>query len=225
MKQLLQEICIPRAAGTEGNRKVTEMIRNSFEEYGLEVHGIPFSCLVWNSGDSYLCYEGGLICVHVSPFSNPVRGNAITREISSVEELRRSECEGEILFLTGKLSEEALQPKDYPFYYPDEHKEIIDLLEEKKPLAVIGVRDGGPMFEDGNFTIPSGYMTAGEYGKIRNEVIGKAWKYVSVPKIQKKLPNSCMRSENVKTRKAELSLRHIWIQSMAHPVLWITEPG
>jgi aminopeptidase YwaD len=60
-------------------------------------------------------------------------------------------------------------PKDFPFYNPDEHKRIVHLLETKKPLAIVAAtsRDpalaGGvypfPLIEDGDFDIPSVYMT------------------------------------------------------------------
>lgn len=60
-------------------------------------------------------------------------------------------------------------PKYYTFYNPEEHQKIIRLLEQKKPLALIAATGhnpelaGGaypfPLFEDGDFDIPSVYMT------------------------------------------------------------------
>lgn len=69
-----------------------------------------------------------------------------------------------IWLLSGKITESPLQPKNYPFYYPDEHKHLISLFEEKQPKAVIAAtgknslngQNPFPLFEDGNFLIPSG---------------------------------------------------------------------
>ena len=64
-------------------------------------------------------------------------------------------------------------PKNFPFYNPDEHKHIIDLLETKPPRAIIAATSRDPemvgsgvypfpLIEDGDFDIPSVYMTAEE---------------------------------------------------------------
>ena len=67
-------------------------------------------------------------------------------------------------------------PKNFPFYNPDRHKRIIRLLETKEPRAIIAAtsRDlemvGGmypfPLFEDGDFDIPSVYMTEEEGNRL-----------------------------------------------------------
>ncbi len=84
-------------------------------------------------------------------------------------ELNELDLEGKILLLYGEIAKEQLMPKDYPFFYPEEHKQIIDTLETKTPAAIITAtgRDPGMagamhpfnLFEDGNFNIPSVYMT------------------------------------------------------------------
>ena len=65
--------------------------------------------------------------------------------------------------MSAKITESPLQPKNYPFYYPDEHKHLISLLEHKHPKAIIAAtgknplngQNPFPLFEDGNFLIPS----------------------------------------------------------------------
>jgi aminopeptidase YwaD len=62
------------------------------------------------------------------------------------------------------------------FYNPDEHKKIIAILEEKKPAAIISATGrnaalaGGvypfPLIEDGDFDIPSVYITEEEGGRL-----------------------------------------------------------
>jgi aminopeptidase YwaD len=61
-----------------------------------------------------------------------------------------------------------LMPKNYPYYYPEEHKKIHELLEQKAAAAILtatgkhhstaGALYPYPMFEDGDFDIPSVYM-------------------------------------------------------------------
>jgi aminopeptidase YwaD len=60
-------------------------------------------------------------------------------------------------------------PKHFPFYNPDEHQRIIRALESKQPLAIIAATSRNPelagalypfpWIEDGDFDIPSVYMT------------------------------------------------------------------
>ena len=80
--------------------------------------------------------DGRKLAIQVSPFSESFNGTAGTVAAGNIEELQRAECEGRILFLTEDLAKEPLQPKDYPFYYPDEHKSIIECLEAKTPVLL-----------------------------------------------------------------------------------------
>ena len=180
MRQLLEQITIPRAVGTAGNQKVTALVKEQLEQNGYEVTNLPFQCMVWEDGDSWIEWDSRKQSVCVSPYSKAFGGEGVAQVVSSVEALKDLSCEESIVFLTGELSAESLQPKDYPFYYPDEHKRIIDLLEAKKPLAVIAVTgkdalsgmEPFPMFDDGNFEIPSGYLSVNDFEAIRDLVIG-----------------------------------------------------
>ena len=70
--------------------------------------------------------------------------------------------------LCGEIAKEQLMPKHFPFYNPEHHQRITNLLESKAPLATITATArnpelaGGmypfPMIEDGDFDIPSVYM-------------------------------------------------------------------
>ena len=180
MRQLLEQITIPRAVGTAGNQKVTALVKEQLEQNGYDVTSLPFPCMVWEDGESWIEWDSRKQAVSVSPYSKAFGGEGVAQVVSSVEVLKGLSCEESIVFLTGELSAESLQPKDYPFYYPDEHKQIIDLLESKKPLAVIAVTgkdalsgmEPFPMFDDGNFGIPSGYLSVNDFEAIRDLVIG-----------------------------------------------------
>lgn len=67
---------------------------------------------------------------------------------------------------------------NFVFYNPDSHQEIIQLLETGKPLALLCATErnaataGGvypfPLFEDGDFDIPSVFMKDTEGEKLLN---------------------------------------------------------
>ena len=94
---------------------------------------------MWESKESFLAIDGNKLTLQVSPYSLPFDGTRKAIVVRNLEELERVECEDKILFLTEDLAQESLQPKDYPFYYPDEHKAIIDCLEAKKPCSIIAI--------------------------------------------------------------------------------------
>jgi aminopeptidase YwaD len=160
--ELLAKIAKPRPVGTIQNREIADYIGAYLENLGYEISKIPFSCKVWESKESFLLIDGNKLTLQVNPYSEPFHGTRAALVVRNPEELERVECEGRILFLTEDLAQESLQPKDYPFYYPDEHKAIIDCLEAKKPSAIIAITGRTcmsglkpfPVIEDGNFHIP-----------------------------------------------------------------------
>jgi aminopeptidase YwaD len=91
---------------------------------------------------------------------------------STVQELAKAELTGKVLLLRGDIAREPLMPKNFPFYNPDEHQEIIRILETKNPLGIIAATSRNPemagavypfpLIEDGDFDIPSVFMTEEE---------------------------------------------------------------
>ena len=86
--------------------------------------------------------------------------------VKSLEELETADCHDCILVVGGEMVATPLQPKEYPFYYPEEHRYLIELFERKQPAAIIAATGKHalcglqpfPLFEDGNFLIPSAYV-------------------------------------------------------------------
>jgi aminopeptidase YwaD len=76
---------------------------------------------------------------------------------------------GNVLFMHGDLTTEQLMPKNFPFYNPEHHRSIYQLLEARQPAAIIAATGrnpelaGGvypfPLIEDGDFSIPVAHMT------------------------------------------------------------------
>jgi len=177
---LLAKIAKPRPVGTPQNREITDFIESYLQDLGYETNKIPFGCKVWESEESFLVVANKLT-LQVSPYSQPFAGTGKAVVVRNQEELEKAECKNKILFLTKELAQESLQPKDYPFYYPDEHKAIIECLETKKPSAIIAVTGETcmsglrpfPVIEDGNFYIPVASLDKELFAEIEDKVSEK----------------------------------------------------
>ncbi len=105
-------------------------------------------------------------------------------------------------------------PKNFVFYNPEEHRQIVSLLEESKAKAIIcatgrnaALAGGGypfPLIEDGDFDIPSVYMTE-EEGKKLLPYIGKQ---VTLNSVSKRIPG---KGYNIVGKKGEDSPKRIVI--------------
>lgn len=154
-----------RPLGTEKNENAQCYLRGLAEELGYTVQELPFECHRWEYGSSFLRTESQTVPIYPGPFSPELCGEFDLLVAESVEALRREKLTGKLLLIRGALSAEPLMPRDFPFYYPEEHREIIDLLREKQPAGVIAFTDKHPLcgldpyplFEDGNLGLPNGY--------------------------------------------------------------------
>lgn len=87
----------------------------------------------------YVCHNTSLTHgdinyeVYASPYSLGCDINAEIITVSTLAELKNTDCEGKILLLKGAICDEQLAPKNFVFYNPEHHKEIIGLLEKHKP--------------------------------------------------------------------------------------------
>ena len=126
----------------------------------------------WTQNGASLSFNGEPFQILVGPFSLGCQVEAPLVVISKVEELESADIRDKILLLCGEIAREQLMPKNFPFYNPDEHQRIIRLLETKQPAAVISATGRNPelagavypfpLIEDGDFDIPSAYMTEEE---------------------------------------------------------------
>lgn len=158
-----------RCVGSEGNREATRFFADELSRLGWETASAEFDAVDWEDGGAHLSCEGEAFTVFVSPYSLPFNGIATLVAAGSLAELEKLNFTGKILMLYGELAREQLMPKNFVFYNPEEHQQIIALLEQGKPAAIISATGrnaalaGGvypfPLIEDGDFDIPSVYMT------------------------------------------------------------------
>jgi len=168
----LNRLCnqIPnRRVGSEGNRLATTFFAETMQSFGFEVECPDFECMDWQNDGATVSVEGEAYEVHASPYSLGIHAKALLITACSVSELETLDLSNKILLMRGELTKEQFMPKNFPFFQVEEQQKIIQLLEKKKPLAILtattrnpemaGALYPFPVFEDGDFDIPSVFMT------------------------------------------------------------------
>jgi aminopeptidase YwaD len=182
-EKYLQQLCVEipnRCVGSIGNRAATDIFAEGVESFGFQTECPEFDCIDWANNGAHLAVNSEPFDAFVSPYSLGCNLSASLVVISSVEELETVDAANKIILARGNIAKEQLMPKNFPFYNPDEHKRIIHLLETKVPQAIIAATSrnpelaGGlypfPLIEDGDFDIPSVYMTEEEGNRLINHV-------------------------------------------------------
>ena len=154
--------------GSPGNIESTAYIQKHFQQHGWNIELQQFAAFDWQNEGAYLEIQGRKIEVHSSPYALgcDVEGPIVI--VTSLDQLRVVQARGAILVVKEDLASEQLMPKNFVFYNPDSHKEIVNLLERSEAEAVLfivnrrGHHAGGeypfPIIEDGDFDIPSVFM-------------------------------------------------------------------
>jgi aminopeptidase YwaD len=175
----LQRLCVEipsRRVGCEGNRAATDFFARTVSSFGFRTESPEFDCIDWSQEGAYLTMDRISFEVFASPYSLGCHARAPLVVVSTIEELEDAEVSNRIVVLRGDIAKEQLMPKNFPFYNPDHHRRIIQSLETKNPQAIIAAtsRDAimvgsqypFPLFEDGDFDIPSVYMTEEEGNRL-----------------------------------------------------------
>lgn len=192
----------------------TRFFEKEISSFGWHTERQEFEAIDWEDGGATLHADGSSFQVFPSPYSLGCEVEAPLAGASGVEELARLEMSGRILFIHGEIAKEQLMPKNFAFYNPEEHQQIISTLEKGGPEAIISATGrnaalaGGvypfPLIEDGDFDIPSVYMTEEE----GNKLLPYAGKTVQLKSISKRIPG---KGYNVIARKGVLSSERIVI--------------
>jgi len=163
-----------RRVGSKENRKATTYAEKVLNELGWKTESTELSVIDWHTDGATLTCQGLSFEVLSSHYS---LGCSVTDElvaIDRVEQLEKTNIEDKIVLLHGGIAAQQIAPKHFPFWNPEEHQYLISLLERGNPKALVCATErnaataGGvypfPLFEDGDFDIPSVYMkdTEGE---------------------------------------------------------------
>ena len=171
-QKYLDQLCVAipeRPVGSDGNRQATAFFATEIGRFGWQVEQDSFPAMGWHEDGARLTVSGQEFATRPSPYSLSCRVDAELVAASSISELEAVACTGKLLLLHGEIAAEQIMPKNFVFYNPAEHQRLIALLEAKGPAALIcatgrnAALAGGlypfPLFEDGDFDIPSVYMT------------------------------------------------------------------
>jgi aminopeptidase YwaD len=148
-----------RPVGSAANRAAEEHLTATLRAAGYEVEQQGFDCVDWQLDSVDLWVGDGPLPVTANPYSPPGDVTAPLAAVATMAALEAAELRGRIALLHGALSAEPLFPRNYPFFTVEEHRRILELLEQKGARAVIVVSpmpaDPAPIIEDGDFTLPS----------------------------------------------------------------------
>jgi aminopeptidase YwaD len=172
LKHHLDDLCLShpdRHVGGAGNRAANALFRRVAEACGFEVETTPLPCLIWERGPAQIEAAGQPFELQAGPYSPAASGVATLAGAESVEAIERGGLEGQALLLHGELTREQLMPKNFTFYNPPRHQRIVAALEAARPLVVLAATGknpelaGGlypfPLIEDGDFELPSAFLT------------------------------------------------------------------
>ncbi|MCL1897664.1 MAG: M28 family peptidase [Micrococcales bacterium] len=146
----------PRPTGSAANRRAVDYVDEELTKVGWSTERQAFECIDWiNSGASLRLLGVADLAVEPAEYAMPgdVKGRLVAA--GTVEELADLNLAGQVLYLHGDLAKEPLMPKGFEFYNPEEHQQIIGLLEGKAPAAII---TAGQVIQDGDFDIPCGVV-------------------------------------------------------------------
>lgn len=173
----LHTLCIDipdRSVGSEGNRRATEYFRNELARNSWHTEETLLHVMDWKTDGATLQCGENRYDVFSSLYSMGCSVHGELVPVSTIQELETKDLSGKIVLLHGEIAREQIMPKNFVFYNPEEHQQIVALLEKSGVMAIICATGhnpslaGGaypfPMFEDGDFDIPSVFMkdTEGE---------------------------------------------------------------
>jgi aminopeptidase YwaD len=158
----LQVLCLDighRPAASPENAAAADYIEGVFRDAGLAVERQNFPILAWEHQETVLELSGRRLEAQANwrSLGCDVRGPIVP--LGSLDTLAQADLSGCVAVLYGDLSTDELSNRSSTAYYPDDHRKINNLLDQKQPLAVITVcpllQSLRHMIKDPDMPIPS----------------------------------------------------------------------
>ena len=157
-----------RRVGSESNRQATAYAKKILEEANWKTEVTRLSVIDWETEGATLTCNDRSFEVFSSHYSLGCQVHGELIAINSAAQLEQHPIEDKIVLLYGEIANQQIAPKNFPFWNPEEHQHLVAALEQGKPKALVCATErnsataGGvypfPLFEDGDFDIPSVYM-------------------------------------------------------------------
>ena len=162
----LQRLCVdigPRPGGSAANEQAAHYIAGSLGGCGMDVEMQELPCPAWQAQSTLLELNGAPLDAAANSFSTPCDVTAPAVAVATIAELQAADLAGRIAILHGDLTANTLSPKSW-FLKSEHDDQIIRLLEEKAPLALLTVQprlgELERVIEDWEFLIPSATVPA-----------------------------------------------------------------
>ncbi|MBP1645106.1 MAG: hypothetical protein H6Q16_681 [Bacteroidetes bacterium] len=221
-KKHLQVLCDEigeRRVGSVQNRKSTSYTKSELEKIGWLTESTELNVIDWKTNGASLTCNGKAFEVFSSHYSLGCSAKGELLAINSITQLEKENLENKILLLYGEIASQQIAPKNFPFWNPEEHQHIISLIEKGNPKALISATErnsataGGvypfPLFEDGDFNIPSVFMKDTEGEKLL-ACVGQEIELISqAERISETAYNVIAKNENNNTKKRIVITAHI----------------
>ena len=154
-----------RSVGSEGNQMATLFFREALFSMSWSIEATRLEVMDWMTEGADLICEGRCFPVMSSPYSIGCNHDLELAAASTIEELEQGDFKNKIILLHGEIAQEQIAPKNFIFWNPEKHQRIVQALEQSGVKAIIcatgrnSATTGGeypfPLFEDGDFNIPS----------------------------------------------------------------------
>jgi Iap family predicted aminopeptidase len=152
-----------RPGGSAGNLAAADYIEGVFRTCGLAVERQYFPCTSWEAHESYLQVNEEWMQSAANVFSPPCDVTGQVVAAGTLAELENVNLRGQIALIYGDLTRQPLPAKAWA-YKDEKDARIVEILEEKRPAALITVQsrigDLERLVEDADFTIPSATVSA-----------------------------------------------------------------
>jgi len=149
----------PRPLWSRENLAATDYVVQVMQQAGLAVEQQELAWPLWEEIETHLEIDGETIAAGANPFSPSCDVTGLPLALSTVAELSTADLDGRIAILYGNLIKDDGLGSRHAYYYPEEAQEIVRLLEEKQPAALITVnsrlRSQERLVRDWELGIPS----------------------------------------------------------------------
>lgn len=146
-----------------GNRAAAAYIESVFRRCGMAVELQEFACPAWEELGAWLCMQNSALPIAANTYSPSCLVSAHVMPLHTLAELEAADLQGKLAVLYGDLVRTPLPPKAWSFKSAEEAR-VVELLEEKRPAAVLTVQsrlgEVERLIEDWEFTLPSATVSA-----------------------------------------------------------------